>query len=238
MALQKATNQTSNAQFTEQSMRNAWLYWILANALGHVAGISAFGIVSLFVTWGGSGETGSMLDLALPFALLGLLDGLMVGLTQGLVLQYFTKRPLLGEWALFSGLGGIAAWVLGPTIGGLAIVIIGIMFYVVGGGVAGVVMGFAQRPSALRHLDPQGAWVIPNMIAGALAATVAILFSSLLGGIGGPVEVLILSVGLGGLVYGAVTARPLTRMLDYYVARANAGEEEEPVEDLSKLGHF
>ncbi|HEX8230422.1 MAG TPA: hypothetical protein VF826_14070 [Chloroflexia bacterium] len=238
MALQKTTNEPSTTQPVAQSMRNAWIYWILANALGHVAGISAFGIVSLFVTWGGSGEPGAMLELALPFAVLGLLDGLFLGLVQGLVLQYFTKRPLLGEWVLFSALGGIAAWVLGPTVGGVAIVIIGIMFYVVGGGVAGVLMGFAQRPSVLRHLDPQGAWVIPNMIAGALAATIAIIFSSLMGGIGGPVEVLILTVGLGGLVYGAVTARPLTRMLDYYVARANAGEEEEPVEDLSKLGHF
>ncbi|HEX8599947.1 MAG TPA: hypothetical protein VF952_15715 [Chloroflexia bacterium] len=238
MALQKTTNEPSITQPAEQSMRNAWIYWILANALGHVAGISAFGIVSLFVTWGGSGEAGAMLDLALPFAVLGLLDGLFLGLVQGLVLQYFTKRPLLGEWVLFSALGGIAAWVLGPTVGGVAIVIIGILFYVVGGGVAGVLMGFAQRPTVLRHLDPQGAWVIPNMVAGALAATIAIIFSSLMGGIGGPVEVLILAVGLGGLVYGAVTARPLTRMLDYYVARANAGEEEEPVEDLSKLGHF
>jgi hypothetical protein len=239
MALQETTK-PSIAQPTEQSTRNAWLYWILANAAGHIAGISAFGIISLFVTWGGTGEVGSLVDLALPFAVLGLLDGILVGMAQGLVLQYFTKRPLLGEWALFTTLGGIAAWVPGPVVGGLTIFIIGILFYVIAGGIAGLVMGYAQRPTVQRHLDPLASWIIPNMIAGGVAVTVAIAFTSLwgstedTGGITGGVEVIIMAVGLGGMVYGAVTARPFARMLDYYVARQSYGSEE-PVEDISKL---
>ncbi|MEA2575297.1 MAG: hypothetical protein QOH93_2595 [Chloroflexia bacterium] len=243
MALQETPKQTSGALPIVRSTRNAWVYWILANALGHLAGISAFGIVTLFVTWGGSGEVGSVLDLALPFAVLGLLDGLMLGLAQGLVLQYFTGKRLLGEWMLFSGLGGIAGWVLGPTFGGLAIVIVGVLFYVVGGGVAGVLLGYAQRPTVLRHLDLQAAWVIPNMIAGALAATAGIAFASLWGGLNGATDLasgvgtIILAVGLAGLVYGAVTARTVMRILDYYVTNASEGDQE-PLEDLSKLGTF
>jgi hypothetical protein len=222
---------------TVRPTTNAWIYWILANAIGHISGISAFGILSLFVTWGGSGDVGSVLDLAIPFALLGLFDGLFLGLAQGLVLQYFTGRALLGEWVLFTALGGIAAWVLGPIVGGLAIVIIDILFYVVAGGVAGLLLGYSQRPSVQRHIDPQAAWIIPNIVAGALAVTVAIFFSSLwggAGGLGGGVESVLISFGVGGLIYGAVTARTVARILDYHAAQASLGSSE-PSEDLTKL---
>lgn len=240
MSLQQTTNQASNLTPDVPSTRNAWLYWILANAVGHIAGISAFGIVTLFINWGGSGGVAALFDLALPFAVLGLLDGLLVGLAQGLVVQHFTGRPLLGEWALFTTLGGIAAWVLGTLVGGLTIVIIGLLFYIAAGGIAGVLMGYAQRPTVQRHLDPQAGWIIPNMLAGSLAVTAGIAFSSLwgnpenTGGITGGVEIIILAVGLGGLLYGAVTARSFATMLDFYAARSSYGSDE-PVEDVSKL---
>jgi hypothetical protein len=240
MALQETPNQSSNPHPALRSTRNAWLYWVLANAAGHVAGVSAFGIVSLFVTWGGSGDVAALLDLALPFAVLGVLDGLLLGLAQGLVVQHFTGRALLGEWALFTGLGGIAAWVLGTLVGGLTIFIVGILFYVIAGGIAGVLLGYSQRPTVQRHLDPQAGWIIPNMVAGGVAVTVAIGFSSFwgnpenTGNITGGVEVIILAVGLGGLVYGGITARSFATMLDFYAARASYGSDE-PVEDITKL---
>lgn len=218
-----------------------WVYWILANTIGHVAGISAFGILSLFISWtGADAGAGSVMDLALPFAVLGLLDGLLVGLAQGLVLKHFTGRALLGEWAVFTALGGIAAWVLGPMLGGMTIFIIGVLFYVVAGGIAGLVLGYAQRPTVLRQIDPEASWIMPNMLAGAVAVTVAVAFSSLWGSADNPggimagVELAILSIGIGGLVYGAVTARSVARMLDYYAARTRYGSEE-PTEDMSKL---
>ncbi len=241
MTLQQATNESPTARRAGRSTRNAWLYWILANGLGHVAGISAFGIVSLFINWAGTGnDAASVLDLAVPFALLGLFDGLMVGLAQGLVLRHFTGRGLLLEWALFTMLGGIAAWVLGPIVGGLTIPIIGVLFYVIAGGVAGLILGYGQRPTLMRNVDPEAAWLVPNMLAGAVGVTVAVAFSTLwastgnAGGIAGGVEAIIVSVGLGGLAYGAMTARSLSRMLDYYAARSAYGTDE-PTDDMTKL---
>jgi MFS family permease len=241
MNLQRATTKSTAPGSIGRPIANAWIYWILANALGHIAGFSAFGIASLYINWGATADAAaSVMDLTVPFAILGLFDGLFVGLAQGLVLQYFTGRRIVGEWVAFTTLGGIAAWVLGPIMGGLAIFIIWVLFYIVAGAIGGFVFGYAQRPTMLRNVDPESGWIVPNMIAGAVGVTVAIAFSSLWGGIGnasgigGGVEVIIMSVGLGGLVYGAITARTLMRMLDYYTARAAYGSDE-PTDDVSKL---
>jgi hypothetical protein len=48
------------------------------------------------------------------------------------------------------------------------------------------------------------------------------------------VEIIILAVGLGGLIYGAITARSFATMLDFHAARASYGSEE-PREDVTKL---
>lgn len=224
------------ARAAARPISNAWIYWILATAIGHVAGVSAFGIVVLFVDLG-TASGGSLLDTVV-FAVLGLMDGLLVGLAQGLVLQYFTGRKLLGEWVLFTALGGIAAWVLGPIMGALAVPIVDFLVYLVAGGVVGLLFGFAQRPTVQRHIDPGTNWVLPNMIAGGLAVTVAVFFSSLWTGTAGAatieVQAILLTVGVGGLIYGAVTARTVARMLDYYRTQASLGDSL-PAEDLSKI---
>jgi hypothetical protein len=228
--------ESSIARAATRPLSNAWIYWILATAIGHVAGVSAFGILVLFVDLGAA-SGGSLLDTVV-FAVLGLLDGLLVGVAQGLVLQYFTGQKLLGEWVLFTALGGIAAWVLGPIMGALAVPIVDFLVYMVAGGVAGALFGFSQRPTVQRRLDPGTGWVPANLVAGALAVTFAVFFSSLWTGTAGAgtieVQAILLTVGVGGLIYGAVTARTVALMLDAYRTQSELGDSL-PGEDLSKI---
>lgn len=224
---------------TAQSVRNAWIFWIFANALGHVAGISAFGIFNLVFSVGaiGSEGIGAAFGLVLPLAIFGLLDGLMLGLAQGLVLQRFTGRRILGEWLFVTSFGSIAAWVMGLMLG--AFTSFDVIFFVITLGLTvGAVIGLVQRPSLRRHLDPMGGWVIPNLLGGGVAVLVGTFMLNFLGsvapeslaatGVGG----LLLSVGVAGLAYGAITARPLMTLLDSYRVSI---DDSTAVDDISQI---
>jgi hypothetical protein len=88
-----------------------WLRWVVANALGEAIGLGAafligFGLLSRF-------EDAPTLLLAGGAVLLGILEGIVVGLAQGSILRRRLPQITLGRWVAATALGAFLAWTLG-----------------------------------------------------------------------------------------------------------------------------
>lgn len=93
-----------------------WLRWVLANALGEAIGLS----VVLLVGFGVLGSVVEGLPAAWPFVislaagiLLGVFEGFVVGLAQGIVLRRRLPGLPLRSWINATMIGAMLAWGLG-----------------------------------------------------------------------------------------------------------------------------
>ena len=94
--------------------RRAWLgRWVAANAVGEFVGLGAVAALSfaLFSNSAGSRSWQQALLVMLVFVALGALEGLVVGLAQGMVLRKLL--PQARGWVGATMLGAMVAWAVG-----------------------------------------------------------------------------------------------------------------------------
>ena len=155
-----------------------WL-WTLSNVLGHLTSLGIVLGISAAVNWNAisqepvTGSTSDILRMLVPCSVIGFVEGGVVGLFELVVLRRYVRRALLGSWVLFTVVGGIAGWLMGPFIGFGVFLLLGPYgALIVGGGVAGAIVGFAQS-RVLRRDRPElawsssSSWIITNAVAGA-----------------------------------------------------------------------
>ncbi|MGH9316681.1 MAG: hypothetical protein ACRD1P_06215 [Thermoanaerobaculia bacterium] len=151
------------------------------------------------------------------------LVGALLGTSQSLQLRSLLVRPWAWVLATCAGLGiGLAAGVVvvekgGGFLAGHAVNVVRLspfhraLSFAVIGLVAGLALGLCQQLVLRRQAPAVKGWVVTTALALGLAFPVAsVLVDSLLSGIASPSGVLGFVLG-AGLIFGALTARPLAR---------------------------
>lgn len=90
-----------------------WQRWVVANALGELAGLGTLAGVAFFLFQGAGEPTDITQALAFAgvFVLLGAFEGLVIGLAQRHVLR--TLLPSVRSWVLATVVGAMVAWAVG-----------------------------------------------------------------------------------------------------------------------------
>lgn len=90
-----------------------WRRWVVANALGELAGLGTVAAVGFFVFQraGEPTDITQALAFAAVFVFLGALEGLIIGLAQRQVLR--TLLPSVRGWVLATVVGAMVAWAVG-----------------------------------------------------------------------------------------------------------------------------
>src|SRR5512134_2706158 len=90
-----------------------WRRWVVANALGELAGLGTLAAVAffLFQRAGEPTDISQALTFAAVFVLLGAFEGLVIGLAQRHVLR--TLLPSVRGWVLATVVGAMVAWAVG-----------------------------------------------------------------------------------------------------------------------------
>jgi hypothetical protein len=91
----------------------AWRRWVLANALGELAGLGTVAAVGflMFRHVGEPANIAQAIAFAGAFVLLGAFEGLVIGVAQWQVLR--TLLPSVRGWVLASAVGAMVAWAVG-----------------------------------------------------------------------------------------------------------------------------
>lgn len=172
-----------------------WLAWTLATALGMLIGYLPLALV-----------VGS-LDLGLARVIVPIITGLLLGLAQWLVLRPYVTKSY--DWIL----NHAAGWVVGFTLGlfivqWLAKTPIGTL---IGFIAFGVIVALFQYPALRREIPHLATWVLANVVGWTLGAYLSQLAGSLIfqNAVPGTLSSVLVSVGLTGLVAGAITALAL-----------------------------
>jgi hypothetical protein len=169
-----------------------WLAWTLATALGMLVGYLPLAFL-----------VGS-LDLGIARVIVPIITGILLGLAQWLVLRPYVTGSV--DWVL--NLAG--GWVVGYTLGLFIVQLLAKtpLGMLVGYVVFGVIVSLFQYPVLRREIPHLATWIIANVAGWTLGAylsqwaagaffqnTLPTTFASVL-----------VSVGITGLVAGAITA--------------------------------
>jgi hypothetical protein len=216
-----------------------WAQWVLANAASETVGLGATLLIGAFLLVQAEPTIGAISSAALGVLAATVIEGLIVGTAQWLVL----RRPLVKmkwrSWALATALGAFIAWTLGmlpstllftgPETGaGAPGEMSDLLVYALAAGlglVAGSILGAPQWLALRRHLPKAGWWVPANALAWMLGMVVVFIGTSFIPaqGITWPVAlVLLLFVVAAGAVVGAVHGLVLIWLLHQRHLRAPA----------------
>ena len=172
-----------------------WLAWTAATVLGMLAGYLPLALV-----------VGS-LDLGLARVLVPIITGLVLGLAQWLALRPYVVRS--HDWIL----NHAAGWVVGFAIGLFIVQLLSKtpLGMLVGFVVFGMLVAVFQYPTLRREIPHLSTWIIANVIGWTLGAYLSQIAGGILYQNGAPslVASVLVSVGLTGLVAGAVTGLAL-----------------------------
>jgi hypothetical protein len=218
-----------------------WIFWIFATltglmvywALFRVSGIES-GLISLLESWIGVEGTNLRVFEFTANGLLGLLEGLFLGLFQWFALRRRIKRALawIPATALGYALGLVGFWAAFVVITGNQLPEGNPTEWAFGlgllrSGSIGLALGLLQWLVLRRQFRGHGWWV-PVVLAAMLGSWFSHWF---------------LSEGLAFIVFGAVTAIPITLMLaarerekrSKVIDASDPEEEVSPLDRLDKL---
>jgi hypothetical protein len=176
-----------------------WLGWMLATAVGLILGYLPS---ALFV---------NQLDLGLARIIVPLLAGVLIGVSQWLVLRNYVTD--CSDWVLH--LAG--SWVLGYTLGLLIVdllagTFLGVMISYV---LFGVIIALFQWPVLHREIPRIWIWILANVVGWGMGAflsqlAIAAIFGSSPGSL---VALTVVNMAVTGLVAGLITGVALVMIV-------------------------
>jgi hypothetical protein len=186
-----------------------WLAWTLATAFGMLLGYLPLALLV------------SSFDLGLARVLVPILTGLLLGLAQWLVLRPYITQSY--DWIL----NHAAGWVVGFALGIFVVQLLSrtplgtLLGYIA----FGIIVAVFQYPALRREIPHLAPWVVANVLGWTLGAYLSQLAANLLfqNTLPSPLVSVLVSVGVTGLVAGAITALALiwiVRQPDQLAARA------------------
>jgi len=172
-----------------------WLAWTLPTALGMLIGYLPLAFL-----------VGS-LDLGVARVIVPIISGILLGLSQWLVLRPYISKSY--DWILYNAAG----WVVGFTLGLFVVqllsktpvgMLLGFVFF-------GVIVAVFQYPVLRREIPHLGTWILANVIGWTLGAYLSQLAAGVFFQNSVPTTFtsVLVTVGITGLVAGAITALAL-----------------------------
>jgi hypothetical protein len=165
--------------FLRQDSWRLWEWWLLATIVGTIV---AVGIVVL-----GSAIASNLspMNTVVMLHIIGVLEGVVLGFTQWLVLRRYIKH--IGWWVLATGIGSLIAWLISVKF----IVVLALLSFnstmtetttvalrqaVFGMGAwVGAVLGIAQWLVLRSHVHNGLGWVVTNSLAWGLGLLVSFM---------------------------------------------------------------
>lgn len=215
---------------TARSPSRIWLEWIVANAFGEAVGLGCVGLMAM-TAMVAEPELAERLPrgaLAAAVIALGTVEGIIVGLCQGLVLRRAIGRFKPRAWLLATALGALAAWTLGmlPSTllhlggegggGSPAALSDGLQLVLAAGLglVAGPLLALFQWPVLRRHLARAALWLPANALAWAAGMPIVFWVAREPPEPGAPYVLRLLgTLFCAGAVVGAIHGAFLVRLL-------------------------
>lgn len=230
---------TASARFWRNRF---WQRWVVANALGELAGLGAVAAVGflLFTHAGEPASVSQALAFTAAFIILGAFEGVVIGLAQRQVLR--TLLPSVRGWVLATVVGAMVAWAVGmvpSTVAGLMQqgappaatpseppLVLVLFLAACLGAVAGPMLAAFQWLS-LRKVVPDKAWLwLPaNAVAWAIGMPVIFLgaqANELTSSTAAIAALVALAIFIAGAVVGAVHGRVLLGLAQSGSSSANA----------------
>ena len=188
-----------NESKVKRNETGLWLAWTFATALGMIVGYLPLALL-----------VGS-LDLGVALVIVPIISGTLLGLAQWLVLRpYITKSY---DWILNQAVG----WVVGFTLGLFVVQLLSKtpLGMLVGFMAFGLIVALFQYPILRREIPHLVSWIVANVIGWTLGAFLSQLVASAFFQNSLPTTFtsVLVSVGITGLVAGAITALAFIRIV-------------------------
>ena len=188
-----------NESKVKRNETGLWLAWTFATALGMIIGYLPLALL-----------VGS-LDLGVALVIVPIISGTLLGLAQWLVLRpYITKSY---DWILNQAVG----WVVGFTLGLFVVQLLSKtpLGMLVGFMAFGLIVALFQYPILRREIPHLVSWIVANVIGWTLGAFLSQLMASAFFQNSLPTTFtsVLVSVGITGLVAGAITALAFIRIV-------------------------
>ena len=188
-----------NESKVKRNETGLWLAWTFATALGMIIGYLPLALL-----------VGS-LDLGVALVIVPIISGTLLGLAQWLVLRpYITKSY---DWILNQAVG----WVVGFTLGLFVVQLLSKtpLGMLVGFMAFGLIVALFQYPILRREIPHLVSWIVANVIGWTLGAFLSQLVASAFFQNSLPTTFtsVLVSVGITGLVAGAITALAFIRIV-------------------------
>jgi len=172
-----------------------WLAWTLATTLGMLIGYLPLAFLV------------SSLDLGIARVIVPIISGILLGLAQWLALRPYVTKSY--DWILNHAVG----WVVGFTLGLYVVQLLSktAIGSLVGFICFGVIVALFQYPVLRREIPHLATWILANVIGWTLGAYLSQLAAGVFFHNAVPTTFIsvLVSVGITGLVAGAVTALAL-----------------------------
>jgi hypothetical protein len=216
------------------SHRRFYFDWIGANAVAEAAGLGTTFVIGLQVAPSLdrlSGVVSTLSAMLLAIALGTVLEGVVVGFAQEVVLRRNLDRLRPRSWLTATAAGAALAWTLGmipSTVASLASadsgssqapeppMLVTLLLAAGLGLVAGPILGLSQWTVLRRHVDHAGRWLWANALAWAVGMPLIFLGMDVVPW-GGQPTIVTLSIyavcGLAGLIVGAIHGRVLRQLI-------------------------
>ena len=172
-----------------------WLAWTLATTLGMLIGYLSLALL-----------VGS-LDLGIARVIVPIISGIFLGLAQWLVLRPYISKSY--DWILNHAVG----WVVGYTLGLYVVQLLSKtpLGMLVGFISFGLIVALFQYPALRREIPHLATWILANVIGWTLGAYLSLLAAGVFfqNVAPTPFTSVLVSVGITGLVAGAITGLAL-----------------------------
>lgn len=169
-----------------------WLGWTLATALGIILGYLPMALVI------------GTIDMGVALVLVPIIAGVILGLAQWLVLRSYVVGSQ--DWVLNNAVG----WVVGFALGLFIVQALAqtSLSALVGFIAFGIIVALFQWPVLRREIPHLFTWIVANVIGWTLGAFISQLAGNLFfqNSVPDTVSSVLVTVGITGLVAGAVTA--------------------------------
>lgn len=178
-----------------------WLAWCLAMMAGELVGFGFAGALG----WSATLALGEGAVATLVIVAAGAVEGVCIGLAQGLVLRRALPDASLARWTFLTALAATLAWAAGMSLGGRApvdawwfpVAAIGFLLAI------GALMGLAQWFELRRHVRQAARWIAANALVWPLGLVPTYLVSSLMDA-ATPAALVIAGVALAGAAMGII----------------------------------
>lgn len=199
-----------------------WEWWVGVMAIAELIGLGIVLIAGAIINWLG------MESSVAVFHLVGLLEGIVLGMAQWLVLHRYVKH--IKAWVVVTAIAAMLAWLIGLQISALMVFSItldttltAVMkaqtllkgVFLLGAWVGGV-LGFAQWLVLKSHIRRAVLWIVANALAWALGLVVAFMMVGMMHSNHFSLETALAGTATGltmGAVVGAITGVALIWLL-------------------------